>query len=935
MIPDTRLNIIAGFACSLFLSACIQESAASGQNPENCVTATFQEKICGNRLMWEKGDLIGVNGIVYEASESGSKVEFSPTGNTVKKAECYMAVIPQSMKVEGSSATGRLASDQTWSGGILSVEQKYGIAKSEITDFHFYLPLCYICIGIETDGITGIQVETAGGEAVSGDFTVDFSKDKPEVRATGSKNSVTLWAGDKHGTDTFAPGGKYFLAILPNNVVNVFSVTFIFDKSHKEAEWTETYSGDIYPLRGQTLDLGTFYYDTSTSSGLIIDGPTFFVDCTSEIGEINPLLFSSFSEHHGGDLVPGIYEQYIVNPSFETWYNSAPETKSELLFPDTPEISGIAYPWTNTPPGSGTSYYSISDDCVNTDHAQKISVTDGSAYLSQKLALPTYRTSTYNVSFFARKESGKDVVLEAFLTDCGTSATSGNIYRAELDNGWSEYTIQFTPDSPSSKLYGRYGLYYLTFRIKGTGTVLLDQINLFPSDCIEGIFNPETLENFKKYGIRGIRWPGGNYTSGYHWKNAIGDKQSRKVTPNRSWNGLDNNCFGTDEFLKFCELAGVTPIMGVGFGELTVREIADWVEYCNGPASTPMGALRASNGHPEPYNVKYWGVGNEVYGDYQIGHTDAGTYAAEMIEICKAMKIADPDIVIIGSAYGIHNSCSDPDNLWNYTVVPALSGTVDMFDAHNYTYGPDNSVTAGISKEDNFRIFSAAGFTLRDYIEKFRKLQPGDRVQMASLEWGILPKGGKNTPKRTTFTNMLCSAVQYNEMIRNCDVIKLAAMHNFSFYVAPQKVHSEPVNARTYLFREFSKWGNAISLNVKGYAVPEYSTPANYIHIGQRDNVGILDVTAAIKDGKLYICIISRCTENEQSARFMLPGINILAANGRTYTSPSPYSQYKWSDNTGLEPSIENTETTEVNGSSISVKVPAMSITFLELETTR
>src|SRR5206468_5093319 len=110
------------------------------------------------------------------------------------------------------------------------------------------------------------------------------------------------------------------------------------------------------------------------------------------------------------------------------------------------------------------------------------------------------------------------------------------------------------------------------------------------------------------------RWPGGNFVSTYHWEDGVGPLDSRPTKANFAWGALELNTFGTDEFISFCRAVGCEPMICVNAGSGTPEEAARWIEYCNGPATSPMGKLRAANGHPEPFHVKHWEVGNELWG---------------------------------------------------------------------------------------------------------------------------------------------------------------------------------------------------------------------------------------------------------------------------------------------------------------------------------
>ena len=188
-----------------------------------------------------------------------------------------------------------------------------------------------------------------------------------------------------------------------------------------------------------------------------------------------------------------------------------------------------------------------------------------------------------------------------------------------------------------------------------------------------------------------IRWPGGNFVSGYNWEDGIGPRDKRPMRPNRAWGGTESNQFGTDEFIDFCREVGTEPYICVNVGSGTPEEAANWVEYCNGNTSTPYGERRAVNGHPEPYNVKYWSIGNEMYGSWQIGHMNAGKYAQAVIEFAEAMKKVDPTIKLIAVGwYPLTENERIPSDYWNRKVLEVAGDYFDYLSLHVY-YWEENS----------------------------------------------------------------------------------------------------------------------------------------------------------------------------------------------------------------------------------------------------
>ncbi|MGB9620350.1 MAG: alpha-L-arabinofuranosidase C-terminal domain-containing protein, partial [Armatimonadota bacterium] len=250
-----------------------------------------------------------------------------------------------------------------------------------------------------------------------------------------------------------------------------------------------------------------------------------------------------------------------------------------------------------------------------------------------------------------------------------------NVYASALipqvAEDWSQYTTELDvrAEDPNAQF---------SVSAVGPGTLWIGCLSLMPADNVDGM-RKDVLEAIRRIKPPLIRWPGGNMVSGYHWEDGIGDRDRRMPRWERAWNAWEWNDFGTDEYIQFCRLVGTEPYICVNAGEGQADEAARWVEYCNGSPSTPYGKLRAANGHPEPYRVKYWGIGNEMYGDWQLGHLDATKYALKSIEFARAMKAVDPSIVLVGVGVD-HDSYGN----WNSTVSQIAGSYYDYLSVHYY-----------------------------------------------------------------------------------------------------------------------------------------------------------------------------------------------------------------------------------------------------------
>jgi alpha-N-arabinofuranosidase len=185
-----------------------------------------------------------------------------------------------------------------------------------------------------------------------------------------------------------------------------------------------------------------------------------------------------------------------------------------------------------------------------------------------------------------------------------------------------------------------------------------------------------------------IRYPGGCFADGYHWEDGVGPRSERPRRWNRAWGKfgplvgpVEDNHFGTDEFCQLCEAVGAEPMLTANVGSGTAEEAAAWEEYVNGGADTPGGRRRAANGHPEPYRVKYWFIGNEIFGWHEIGFQTPAQYVGTLHDYARAMRAKDPDLKLIAVGGALPGG---PLADANRVVLEGAGGIIDYLSIHQY-----------------------------------------------------------------------------------------------------------------------------------------------------------------------------------------------------------------------------------------------------------
>ena len=277
---------------------------------------------------------------------------------------------------------------------------------------------------------------------------------------------------------------------------------------------------------------------------------------------------------------------------------------------------------------------------------------------------------------------------------------------------FQEYPLSFTAGADTDD--GR-------LRIGSLGTFRVGAVSLMPADNVHGM-RADTLALLKQLDAPIYRWPGGNFVSGYNWKDAIGDPDRRPTRKNPAWKGIEHHDFGIDEFMQFCREIKTEPYMVVNSGQGDVRLAADMVEYANGSADTPMGKLRAKNGHPEPYGVRWWSIGNEMYGNWQLGHMPLEKYLEKHNQFAKAMRAVDPSIKIV--AVGAVGP-------WTVGMMNHCAGAMDAISEHFYVGAKPDLVAHVRQMTDSVHRIAEAH-------RKYRKEIPalaGKQIPIALDEW--------------------------------------------------------------------------------------------------------------------------------------------------------------------------------------------------------
>ena len=344
----------------------------------------------------------------------------------------------------------------------------------------------------------------------------------------------------------------------------------------------------------------------------------------------------------------------------------------------------------------------------------------------------------------------------------------------------------------------------------GTGTFHIGVVSLMPADNVSG-FKAATIKYLKELGIEMARWPGGNFVSAYDWRDGIGDRDRRPPRRELAWNGMESNDMGVDDFMTFCRLIGAEPYLAVNSGLGDAHSAAEEVEYVNGPATSRLGGQRAANGHPAPYGVKIWGVGNEMYGPWQWGHMSIRQYAEKHNLMVKAMRKVDPAIKVIASGatpeeaswcyienrqfntFEGREKVSEPlpfafgsSQDWTGALLKTSADHLDYLGEHFYGYPNlviDLAKEAFVESDEPLalkvrRLANRVQFKFEawdEYVKRMPALKDKD-IRFAFDEWSPRNRslGTGPAPAGNPMLNPLTNALVYHEFFRHSDMVGLA-----------------------------------------------------------------------------------------------------------------------------------------------------------------
>jgi len=654
------------------------------------------------------------------------------------------------------------------------------------------------------------------------------------------------------------------------------------------------------------------------------------IDAADRGSPISRNLFGKFTEHLGRNVYQGAWAQIVVNPEFvpaRLWPNqevltrrleaSAGTFRQETLLRDS--RFGVAAHWSASEAVRGRWIEG------SRRHLQEIRTGDEGGYIETGIFPPLQRVSGYLLTIKGRADRRTTIRAQIMTPE---REVIGEV-RVPLVSSWSskEHSLEVRPGGHKAG-----DPYLLRLSFEGGVKVELDRVLLFPSDHVDG-WEPEVVAFLREAKLPMLRFPGGNFVSGYHWKDGVGPLDARPALPNPAWPEMEWNHVGTDEWLRLCELTGAEPFICNNAGNGTAEEARLWVEYTNGAMNTPMGRIRAANGHPEPYGVRYWEIGNELYGPWQIGYTDGKGYAPRYGEFLEAMRAADPEIIVIANGLGKLVPAEDGEGYepphWNHELVSQNGKNVRSISVHPLEA---RNAPAGADPFEVWRELVAFADGYMEYIGKLvgEPMRAGGLKPKAAITEMQIFTRYPTLPTNKSIAEALWLGSLLHSCFRNDGLVELlthSALLNHGGGLAKRRgvVYAEPVWWATHLY---GSQPGTVPVAVRANS-PEFSVEGKYLE--KRNNVPYLDAAALLEPdaGSLTVFVINRHPETALTASLSLSGFSVDGAvEAEVLRANAVTMRASWEEPGKIRP-----ETSQLTLSSgrLEHRFPALSLTRLRI----
>jgi alpha-L-arabinofuranosidase len=607
------------------------------------------------------------------------------------------------------------------------------------------------------------------------------------------------------------------------------------------------------------------------------------IDASKTYAPISRYVYGQFIEHIGGIINNGIWAEMLDDRKF--YYPIPSRAPAAAL--GGPRGRGALRRWSVI--GPVESIVMDTNQPYVGEHTPLVKLDGSEAHGIRQAELAVVKNKSYSGRIVLAGDRGANVTVSLVW---GTNANDRQtVTVGKLSTTYKKFPLSFKSRADSTDAR-------LEISGTGNGSFHIGAVSLMPADNVEG-FRAEVIAALKQLHSGVYRFPGGNYVSGFDWRDAIGEIDKRAPVMDYVWNAVQPNDVGTDEFMTLCRLLDVEPYVAVNAGFGDARSAAEYVEYCNGAASTPMGKLRAANGHPEPYGVKFWGVGNEAWGGWQFGAMSLSQFEIKHNQFAKAMRNVDPTIVLIGSGAmpdamtGSKQSLRLGDKLipdylgpadWTGGLFSNCLVNMDLVSEHFYSYNAthfDLEKAAQVPDDADEPLVDWMRRPANHVREKYEAYEDYERLIPALKAKPVpicLDEWAFNGIPVNSYKVVPAYAWTFHEMFRHSDLYQMAGF-TFATSLLSSTRTDAVLNPAGLLFKLYRDHFGTIPVDVSGNSPqpkPKYPPGGEEPKINAGSDTFPLDVVAAwSSDRKSLTVAVINPTESEQHLDLSIKGAEL------------------------------------------------------------
>lgn len=633
---------------------------------------------------------------------------------------------------------------------------------------------------------------------------------------------------------------------------------------------------------------------TAFVSVTVCSGQTRPVQATIDVSKtgapISKYIYGQFLEHGGSIVNEGVWAEMLEDRKF---YN--PITSKPAPEPEVPawRRRGPLRRWI---PIGGDEWVTMDESAPYAgDHSPKVKLDATEPHGFAQSGLAVRKGKAYTGRIVLAGDTG--VAVRVTLVWGKDAVERQTVVIPSLQSTYKKFPLHFEAKGDSNEAR-------LEIVGTGKGAMHVGAVSLMPANNVEG-FRAEVVAALKQLDSGVYRFPGGNFVSAHEWRYAVGDRDKRPPIYDPVWRAVQPNDVGTDEFLTLCRLLGVDAYITVNAGFGDAWSAKELVEYVNGDATTPMGKWRAANGHAEPYHVRLWGIGNEPWGDYQMGAMSVEQFELKHNLFAKEMRKADPTIKLIaaGAMPDVMTGANQskriggkfvPDYLspadWSGHMLVHCLDNIDMLSEHYYSTSDmhtdlklEKKVNIGPQSLIEWERAPATQVRVKyEHYQEYLKRIPGLKakpVPIAIDEWAYIGGG------RDSYKVVPAYAWAFHEMFRHSELFQLGAF-TFATAMLSENRTEATLNPTGLLFKLYREHFGVIPVEVTGDSPqPKPSFPAggDQPSVNPGSDTYPLDVSAALTEDRKTITIaVINPSDSEQALKIGAKNAR-LSSEGRLW----------------------------------------------------